>query len=93
MIEQAIRDVLAERPDHSLSALEADIWARIDARERTRRRSARLLAMQMALLVAAFGANALVGHYERMDSIRPSELSVFSPQPPLSAATLLGESP
>lgn len=93
MIENGIRDLAAGRPDHSLSGLEADIWARVEAHEQARRRSVRLLVMQTALLVVAFGANALLGHYERIGSSRPSDLSVFSPQTPLSATTLLGEGP
>lgn len=93
MIENGIRMLEAGGPDHSLSGLEADIWARVEAHEKARRRSVRLLVVQTALLCVAFGANALLGHYERMDSSRPSDLSVFSPQTPLSATTLLGEGP
>lgn len=90
MIEEGIRWLCRRAPDRSLDPLEADIWARLAARERARRRSARLAALQAVLLGSVFSISALAGHYYSLRSHPTHELNVFSTETPLSASTLLG---
>ncbi len=89
MIEQDIRALDAREPDHPLERLEADIWARLAAREEVERRSARLLVLQATLLGIAFSVSALVGYQARPTN--QSELSVFSTHMPMNPSTLLAE--
>lgn len=89
MIEEDIRELDRRAVDRSLQGLEAEIWARVAAREVAKRRSSRLLLLQAVLIGAAFGLSAIAGHLYGALSSRPGELSVFSTHMPLSASTLL----
>lgn len=89
MIDEDIRRLNRREPDHALDALEADIWARLAARERAGHRSLAVGALQAILLGAAFGVSILAGHYYGVRSHPTYELSVFSTDTPLSASTLL----
>ena len=90
MIEEDIRRLSRREADHALDSLETHIWARLAARERTRRQFAGLAALQTILLGAVFGASALAGRYYGVRSHSTHELSVFSTDAPLSSSTLLG---
>jgi hypothetical protein len=89
MIERDIRALAARETDHPLERLEADIWARVAVREEGRRRSARLLVLQVTLLGIAFSVSALAGYQAR--PAKSSELSVFSTHTPMNPSTLLAE--
>ena len=90
MIERDIRALDAHEPDHLLERLKADIWARVAMREAVRRRSARLLVLQVALLGIASSVSALAGYQARPATNR-SELSVFSTHMPMNPSTLLAD--
>ncbi len=89
MIEQDIRDLEGRDPGRRLEGLETDIWARLAVQEQARRRSVRLLALQVALLGVALGASTFAGYRARPS--HSTELSVFSTRMPLNASTLLAE--
>ena len=90
MIERDIRALDAREPDHPLERLEADIRARVVVREEVKRRSARLLALQVTLLGIAFGVSTLTG-YHRARPANRSELGVFSTHMPMYPSTQLAE--
>ena len=89
MIKRDIRALDAREPDHPLERLEADIWARVAMREEVRRRSARLLVLQVTLLGIAFSVSTLAGYQAR--PANRSEPSVFSSHMPMNPSTLLAD--
>ena len=85
-----IDDLLGDRPDRDLSALEADVWRGIEARRLAERQAATVLKVQTALAVAAVtvivawgGAGSL-----RVDA-RTRSLDVLSPRMALAPSTRL----
>ncbi len=90
MIEEEIRRLSRREPDHSLDALEADIWNRLIAQERRKSRSARFAALQAIVLGVVFSIGAFTGRYYGAHANRTTELSVFSTDTQFSRAILVG---
>ena len=93
MIEDDIRQLDAEARERVLDGLEAAVWARLAEREEDRARSVRLLTLQAVVLGFVFGASAFAGHYYAARSERTTELTLLSASAPLTASTLLGDTP
>ena len=88
MIESDLEVLGARQPKHDLSALEADIWAAVAAREQSGRVLRSALVAQAVVLAVALAGSAVTG-YQRGTRSPPSDLGVFSPHAPLAASTLL----
>jgi hypothetical protein len=88
MIESDLERLGAQHPDHSLSALESDIWAAVARREESGAVLRTVLLAQAVVLAIALAGSAVTG-YQQGTRSSPSDLGVFSPHAPLAASTLL----
>lgn len=61
MMDDDLRAIMGQRPDRTLSHLEADIWAGVRKAELTRRTGRVIASCQLVVLVAALIGSAVAG--------------------------------
>jgi hypothetical protein len=88
MIDDDLKQLAEQPPDHALDALEADIWQGVTVREQSLRTTRRLVVLQAIVLAVAVVFSFLAGQQWR-SAHQARTLDAFSPQMPLSASTLL----